>query len=170
MLVLIAKSRSKFGGKLLGEFATVYFGIYIRYHVRQSNIQLTCFSYCRSSVKTRLRCSLLNCDYTLQVLQKVATNDCKPNGRCISQTVKQGCASVHIVKQQTATFQTIDPESVNLYATYHRLTCIIHTDVYNLDLRILTYTPVWVNLSYIDTLPEKAALLKPFALVVNKER
>ena len=99
------------------------------------------------------------------MLQQVASN-----GRCISQTVKQGCASVHIVKQQTATFQTIDPESVNLYATYHRLTCIIHTDVYNLDLRILTYTPVWVNLSYIDTLPEKAALLKPFALVVNKER
>ena len=101
----------------------------------------------------------------LQVLQQVA-----PNGRCISQTVKQGCASVHIVKQQTATFQTTGPESVHLYATHHRLTCIIHTDVYNLDLHILTYTPVWVILSYIDTLPEKTALLKPFALVVNKER
>ena len=86
--------------------ATVDSGIYFRYHVRQSNIQLTCFSYCRSSVKTRLRCSLLNCDYTLQVLQQVATNDYKPNSRCITQTVKQGCASVHIVKQQTATFQT----------------------------------------------------------------
>ena len=70
------------------------------------------------------------------------TNDYNPNSRCITQIAKQGCASVHIVKQQTATFQTIDPESVNLYATYHRLTCIIHTDVYNLDLRILTYTPV----------------------------
>ena len=43
--------------------------------VRQSNIQLTCCSYRRNSVKTRLRCSILNCDYTLQVLQQVATND-----------------------------------------------------------------------------------------------
>ena len=77
---------------------------------------------------------------------------------------------MHIVKQQTATFQTTGPESVHLYATHHRLTCIIHTDVYNLDHHILTYTPVWVILSYIDTLPEKTALLKPFALVVNKER
>ena len=86
--------------------ATVDSGIYFCYHVRQSNIQLTCFSYSRSSVKTRLRCSLSNCDYTLQVLQQVATNDYKPNGRCITQIVKQGCTSVHIVKQQTATFQT----------------------------------------------------------------
>ena len=85
----------------------------------------------------------MNCDYTLQVLQKVATNDCKPNGRCISQTVKQGCASVQIVEQQTATFKTKGPGSVHLYATHHILTCIIHTDVYNLDLqRILTYTPI----------------------------
>ena len=78
MLVLIAKSRSKFGGKVLGEFATVYFGIYIRYHVRQSNIQLTWYSYRRNCVKARLRCSLLNCDYTLQVLQltNVATYRC----------------------------------------------------------------------------------------------
>ena len=44
---------------------------------------------------------------------------------------------MHIVKQQTATFQTKGPESVHLYATHHILTCIIHTDVYNLDLRIL---------------------------------
>ena len=43
--------------------------------VRQSNIQLTCCSYRRNCVKSRLRCSLLNCDYTLQVLQQVATND-----------------------------------------------------------------------------------------------
>ena len=56
--------------------------------VRQSNIQLTCFSYRRICVNTRLRCSLLNCDYTLQVLQQVATNDYKPNDRCITQTVK----------------------------------------------------------------------------------
>ena len=70
-------------------------------------------------------------------MQQVAINDYKPNGRCISQTVKQGCASVHIVKQPTATFQTKGPGSVNLYATHHILTCIIHTDVYNLDLRIL---------------------------------
>ena len=48
---------------------TVDSGIYFRYHVRQSNIQLTSFSYCRSSVKTRLRYSILNCNYTLQVLQ-----------------------------------------------------------------------------------------------------
>ena len=43
--------------------------------VRQSNIQLTCCSHRRNSVKIRLRCSLLNCDYTLLVLQQVATND-----------------------------------------------------------------------------------------------
>ena len=43
--------------------------------VRQSNIQLTCCSYRRNCDKTRFRCSLLNCDYTLQVLQQVATND-----------------------------------------------------------------------------------------------
>ena len=43
--------------------------------VRQSNIQLTCYSYRRNCDKSRLRCSLLNCDYTLQVLQQVATND-----------------------------------------------------------------------------------------------
>ena len=100
------------------------------------------FSYCRNSVETRLRCSLLNCAYTLQVLQQVATNDYNPNSRCITQTVKQGCASVHIVKQQTATFQTYGPGSVRLYATHDILTCFIHIDVYNLDLRILTYTPV----------------------------
>ena len=81
-------------------------GIYIRYHVRQSNIQFTCYGYHRNCDKPRLRCSLLNCDYTLQVLQQVATNDYKRNDRCITQIVKQGCASVHIVKQQTATFQT----------------------------------------------------------------
>ena len=85
--------------------------------VGQSNIQLTCFSYRRNCDKTRLRCSLLNCDYTLQMLQQVATNDYNPNGRCITQTVKQGCASVRIVKQQTATFQTKGPRSVRLYAT-----------------------------------------------------
>ena len=86
--------------------ATVDSGIYFRYHVRQSNIQLTCYSYRRNCDKPRLRCSLLNCDYTLQVLQQVATNDYKPNGRCITQIVKHECASVHIVEQQTATFQT----------------------------------------------------------------
>ena len=85
--------------------ATVDFGIYFRYHVRQSNIQLTCYSYRRNCDKTRLRCSLLNCNYTLQVLQQVATNDYKRNGRCITQIAKHECASVRIVKQQTATFQ-----------------------------------------------------------------
>ena len=84
----------------------------------------------------------MNCDYTLQVLQQVATNDYKPNSRRITQTVKQGCASVHIVKQQTATFQTKGPGSVHLKATLHILTCYLHIDVYNLDIRILTYTPV----------------------------
>ena len=79
--------------------------------------------------------ALLNCDYALQVLQQVATNDYKPNGHCITQTVKHGCACVHIVKQETATFQTKGPGSV--------LSCIIHTDVYNRDLRILNmYTCV----------------------------
>ena len=84
----------------------------------------------------------MNCDYTLQVLQQVATNDYKPNGRYITQTVKHECASVHIVKQQTATFQTKGPGSVRPYATHHILTCFIDIDVYNLDIRILTYTPV----------------------------
>ena len=45
------------------------------HHVRQSNIQLTCYIPGGNSVQTRLRCSLLNCIYTLQVLQQVATND-----------------------------------------------------------------------------------------------
>ena len=54
--------------------ATVDSGIYFRYHVRQSNIQLTCFSYRRDSVKTRLRCSLLNCDYSR--LFAVCCNTC----------------------------------------------------------------------------------------------
>ena len=40
--------------------------------VRQSNIHLTCYIPDGNSVKTRLRCSLLNCNYTLQVLQQVA--------------------------------------------------------------------------------------------------
>ena len=111
--------------------------------VRQSNIQLTCYSYCRNYAKTRLRCSLLNCDYTLQVLQQITTNDYKRNGRCITQIVKHECASVHIVKQQTTTFQTNGPGPVHLYATHHIPTCIIHTGVYNLDLRILNiYTCV----------------------------
>ena len=44
-------------------------------NVRQSNIQLTCYKYHGNSVKSRLRCSLLNCNYTLLVLQRVATND-----------------------------------------------------------------------------------------------
>ena len=107
---------------------------------RQSNIQLTCYSY---RDKPRLRCSLLNCNYTLQVLQQVATNDYKRNGRCITQIAKYECASVHIVKQQTATFQTYGPGSVHLYATHDILTYNVHTDVYNLDLRILNiYTCV----------------------------
>ena len=111
--------------------------------VRQSNIQLTCYSYRRNCDKPRLRCSLLNCNYTLLVLQQVATNDYKRNGRCITQIAKHECASVHIVKQQTATFQTYGPGSLHLYATHDILTCIVHTDVYNLDLRILNiYTCV----------------------------
>ena len=107
-----------------------------------SNIQLTFLSYRRNCGKTRLRFSLSNCDFTLQVLQQVATNDYKPNRRCITQTVKQGCASVHIVKQQAA-FQTKGLGSVRLYATHHILTCYIHTDAYKLDIHILNiYTCV----------------------------
>ena len=59
-------------GKLFGIKLS---GIRMVFVVRQSNIQLTCSDYRRNSVKTRLRCSLLNCNYTLQVLQQVATND-----------------------------------------------------------------------------------------------
>ena len=118
-------------------------------HVRQSNIQLTCYSYRRNCDKPRLRCSLLNCDYTLQVLQQVATNDYKRNGRCITQISKHECASVHIVKQQTATFQTYGLGSVHLYATHDILTCNVHTNVYNLDLRILNiYTCVGKLISH----------------------
>ena len=106
--------------------ATVDSGIYFRYHVRQSNIQLTCFSYCRSSVKTRLRCSLLNFDYTLHVLQQIATNDYKRNDRCITQIVKHECASVHIVKQQTATFQT-KGSWVRTPVSYTSHTNMLHT-------------------------------------------
>ena len=65
--------------------------------VRQSNIQLTCYSYRRNCDEPRLRCSLLNCNYTLQVLQQVATNDYKQNGRCITQIAKHECASVCIL-------------------------------------------------------------------------
>ena len=111
--------------------------------MRQSNIQLTCYSYRRNCDKPRLRCSLLNCEYTLHVLQQVASNDYKTERSLYHANSKQGCASVHIVKQQTATFQTYGPGSVHLYATHDILTCIVHTDVYNLDLRILNiYTCV----------------------------
>ena len=37
------------------------------------------------------------------MLQQVATNDYKRNGRCMTQIAKHECASEHIVKQQTAT-------------------------------------------------------------------
>ena len=40
---------------------------------------------------------------------------------------KHECANVHIVKQQTATFQTYGPGSVHLYATHDILTCNVHT-------------------------------------------
>ena len=74
---------------------------------------------------------------------KLSTNNYKPNGRYITQTVKHECVSVHIVKQQTATFQTNDLGSIHLYAIHHTLTYILHTDVYNLDLRNLNiYTCV----------------------------
>ena len=59
----------------LAELTTVDIGIYFHYHTRQSNIQLTCYIPGGNSVQTRLRCPLLNCNYTLQVLQQVATND-----------------------------------------------------------------------------------------------
>ena len=69
---------------------------YKKISIRQFNIQLTCYSYRRNCDKPRLKCSLLNCNYTLQVLQPVATNDKKPTGRCIPKTAS--CASVYIVK------------------------------------------------------------------------
>ena len=134
-VILFGRSKSALGN------CTVLFKV--RVSVRQSNIQLTCYSYRRNCEKTRLRCSLLNCNHTLQVLQQVATNDYKRNGRCITQIAKHECVSVHIVEQQTATFQTYGLGSVHLYATHDILTCIVHTDVYSLDLRILNiYTCV----------------------------
>ena len=71
--------------------------------VRQSNIQLTCYSYRRNCDKPRLRCSLLNCDYTLQVLQQVAKTE-RSLYHANSKTWMCKC-TVRIVKQQTATFQ-----------------------------------------------------------------
>ena len=50
---------------------TVDSGIYFRCHVGQPNIQFTFYSCRRNSVKTRMSCSLLNCDHTVQVLQQV---------------------------------------------------------------------------------------------------
>ena len=146
-LIVIFKSKlniiPEFWFFFLNFLITIWLQESINNNVRQSNIQLTCCSYRRNYVKSRLRCSLLNCNHTLQVLQQVATNDYKRNGRCITQIAKHERASVHIVKQQTATFQTYGPGSVHLYATHDILTCIVHTDVYNLDLRILNiYTCV----------------------------
>ena len=52
----------KYGGRAGYILLQIFFRDNI---VRQSNIQLTGYSYRRNSVKTRLRCSLLNCAYTL---------------------------------------------------------------------------------------------------------
>ena len=51
---------------------------------------------------------------------------------------------VHVVKQQTATFQTkgswVRPPV--RYTSHTNMLLYIHINVYNLDIRILTYTPV----------------------------
>ena len=69
------ETRVKLSNPINIEKSEIYDEISDGVTVRQSNIQLTCRDYRRNSVKTRLRCSLLNCTYTLQVLQQVATND-----------------------------------------------------------------------------------------------
>ena len=91
---------------------------YFSVSVRQSNIQLTCYIPGGNSVKTRLRCSLLNCDYTLQVLQQVATNDYKTTGRCIPKTVS--CGSLYIIKYKRLDSLTPvqDPYACTLHFTY----------------------------------------------------
>ena len=88
--------------------------------VRQFNIQLTCFSCCRNSVKTRLPYSLFNCYHTLQVLQQVANLSLK-----YDMAIKR-CGYAYC-KTREATFLTEGPGSVRLYATVHIYTCILNT-------------------------------------------
>ena len=77
------------------------------------------------------------------------TKDYNPNSRCAMQTAKTKMCKCAYCETQTATFQTEGP--VRLYAALHILTCLIRIEVNDLDIRILTYTPVQVILSYTDT-------------------
>ena len=101
--------------------ATVDSRIYFRYHVRQSNIQLTCYSYRRNCDKTRLRCSLLNCDYTLQVLQQVATNDYKTERSLYhanSKTRMCKCAYCKTANDYIPEQRVLGPYANTLHFTY----------------------------------------------------
>ena len=95
-------------------------------------MQLTCCGTTRNFRKIRLQSSLLNCDYTLQVLQHVSTR--------LYQRLH--CNDVYVcfyypnnTQVQTATFQTNGLRSVRLYV-HNTLTL-----KYDLDIRILTCTP-----------------------------
>ena len=96
----------------LKESTTDRLKIYFRYHVGQSTMQLTCCGTTRNFRKIRLQSSLLNCDYTLQVLQHVSTR--------LYQRLH--CNDVYVcfyypnnTQVQTATFQTNGLRSVRLY-------------------------------------------------------
>ena len=80
--------------------------------VGQSTMQLTCCGTTRNFRKIRLQSSLLNCDYTLQVLQHISTR--------LYQRLH--CNDVYVcfyypnnTQVQTATFQTNGLRSVRLY-------------------------------------------------------
>ena len=80
--------------------------------VRQSTMQLTCCGTTRNFRKIRLQSSLLNCDYTLQVLQHIST---RCNQRLICNDVCVCFYYSNNTQVQTATFQTNGLRSVRLY-------------------------------------------------------
>ena len=80
--------------------------------VGQSTMHLTCCGTTRNFRKIRLQSSLLNCDYTLQVLQRVSTR-CNQRLHC-----NDVCVCFYYsnnTQVQTATFQTNGLRSVRLY-------------------------------------------------------
>ena len=88
------------------------FSPFISNIVGQSTMQLTCCGNTRNFRKIRLQSSLLNCDYTLQVLQHVSTR-CNQRLHCNDVCV---CFDYSNNTQvQTATFQTNGLRSVRLY-------------------------------------------------------
>ena len=97
-------------------------------NVRQFNIKLTCYSCWPNSVKTRLRCSRLDFNYTLQVLQQVVNS-----AYC---------------KIQTATYFNVVQGFVRLYATLHILTCVPYTFTYLWPKSL--YTNIYTCAGYLN--------------------